>query len=386
MWRIQQLKSFRHVHFLNHSMKKIKLLFTLLFLFLGTNQILAQNVVNPVDTNTYVVIRNNGTELIGKIISDDGREVLLESKTIGKIYIQKWDIKSITVFKPENVTKTGEYREKGPFTTRYQFTTNSFPIEKGDNYAVVNLYGPEVQFAVTNRFSVGVIATWIASPIALALKYTIPTNNPKWNFGLGTLLGSTGYINQGRGFGGLHWGMVTYGNRLNNITFSAGFSYLKTGINNNQNLYKPGTYAAQQDPMNPGTYYFQYYFPYLEKNSSPMVSAPIIGLGGITSVGKKASFVFDAMLLFGTFKSKSYTQDVQNYYNTTGQPEYTVVSDPIETGTEKIKSVNAVIMPGMRFQKSENRAFQISLAGVIGKTDGVGYSFPIPMATWYFKF
>ena len=102
---------------------------------------------------------------------------------------------------------------------------------------------------------------------------------------------------------------------------------------------------------------------------------------------KKASFVFDAMLLFGTFKSKSYTQDVQNYYNTTtGQPEYTVVSDPIETGIEKIKSVNAVIMPGMRFQKSENKAFQISLAGVIGKTDGVGYSFPIPMATWYFKF
>jgi hypothetical protein len=39
-------------------------------------------------------------------------------------------------------------------------------------------------------------------------------------------------------------------------------------------------------------------------------------------------------------------------------------------------------MPGMRFQRSESKAFQISLAGVI--TDGM--SFPLPMASWFYKF
>ena len=87
-----------------------------------------------------------------------------------------------------------------------------------------------MHFSVSKNFSVGVMATWIASPIVLALKYTIPTRNEKLNFGFGTLLGSAGYLNQGKGYGGLHWGMLTYGDRKNNVTFSLGYSYLNTGI------------------------------------------------------------------------------------------------------------------------------------------------------------
>jgi hypothetical protein len=39
-------------------------------------------------------------------------------------------------------------------------------------------------------------------------------------------------------------------------------------------------------------------------------------------------------------------------------------------------------MPGMRFQRSEAKAFQISLAGVITQD----MSFPFPMASWFYKF
>jgi hypothetical protein len=41
-----------------------------------------------------------------------------------------------------------------------------------------------------------------------------------------------------------------------------------------------------------------------------------------------------------------------------------------------------IIMPGMRFQKTEEKAFQISLAGVISQEQ----SFPLPMASWFYKF
>ena len=49
-------------------------------------------------------------------------------------------------------------------------------------------------------------------------------------------------------------------------------------------------------------------------------------------------------------------------------------------------------MPGMRFQKTERTAFQISLAGVsvfewVSAGQGAqNYSFPIPMCMWFFKF
>jgi hypothetical protein len=39
-------------------------------------------------------------------------------------------------------------------------------------------------------------------------------------------------------------------------------------------------------------------------------------------------------------------------------------------------------MPGMRFQRSDSKAFQISLAGVITQD----ISFPLPMASWFYKF
>jgi hypothetical protein len=42
-----------------------------------------------------------------------------------------------------------------------------------------------------------------------------------------------------------------------------------------------------------------------------------------------------------------------------------------------------VIMPGMRFQRSESKAFQISLAGVIVPNE---VSFPLPMASWFYRF
>ena len=46
--------------------------------------------------NSFLLIRKtDGNELYGFIISDDGREILLETKTIGKVYINKSDIKEI---------------------------------------------------------------------------------------------------------------------------------------------------------------------------------------------------------------------------------------------------------------------------------------------------
>ncbi|MEN9743617.1 MAG: hypothetical protein RLZZ65_1422 [Bacteroidota bacterium] len=367
----------------------------LLIFFVGIGySVLAQepnsNAQFSQDSSKFLIVRNNGIEYVGIILSDDGREILLETHTLGKIYIPKSDVKSISKVDAVSDFKAGEFLGQGIFTTRYQFTTNSFPIEKGDNYALVNLYGPEVHLSVAKNFSVGVMATWIASPIALAFKYTLPTQNPKLNFGFGTLLGSSGYFNQGKGYGGLHWAMATYGTRRSNATFSLGYAYFNSAFNFNSNntYYTPGTYAAV---LQNGIYSFPQ--PELQsyQNEVGNFKSPVIGFAGITPVGKKASFIWDCMIITGSTRKVFDNQDVQYFYDpNTGQPSYVVYGDPFVN----VKSTNTILMPGMRFQKDQHRAFQVTLAGVIGKrtiqnsttTTVNRYSFPVPMLSWFYKF
>jgi hypothetical protein len=111
-------------------------------------------------------------------------------------------------------------------------------------------------------------------------------------------------------------------------------------------------------------------------------------------VGKKASFIVDMMLVLGNRSEEIRSQSITYAYDPlTGMTTHTIVG-PIQSTSQTMNSINALIMPGMRFQKSENTAFQVSLAGVIGKStkeknqevNSTRYSFPVPMCTWFYKF
>ena len=364
------------------TLQILQLCFTLALCFLGSQSVFAQapsTTAPSTDTTKYLIVKNDGNEYVGQILSDDGREVLIETKSLGKIYIPKSDINSM---RPINYTEDiakGEVSTAGVFTTRYQFTTNCFPIKKGENYAMLNLYGPEVHFAVHKDFSVGIMSTWIGSPIALALKYTRGTANPKINVGVGTLLGTAGYVNQGKGFGGLHWGMITYGDRRNNATLSLGYGYFNDGDKSTylQTIYQPGSYAAVNGE-----------YPTLPIQSIQNASgnfrakAPIIGLAGQAKVGKKASFIYDCMFIIGKIGSSAGSQDIDYQYDPTGWQLQQVVVSEWQTGLSNEQNL-LILMPGMRFQRTESKAFQISLAGVIIPNE---ISFPLPMASWFYRF
>lgn len=358
--------------------------FTLALCFFGSQSVFAQapNTTTPTsDTTKYLVIKNDGIEYVGLILSDDGREVLIQTQSLGKVFIPKSDIKSIRPLDLAEDVKKGEFNSAGVFTTRYQFTTNCFPIKKGENYAMVNLYGPEVHFAVHKDFSVGVMSTWIGSPLALALKYTRGTPNPKINYGAGALIGTSGYLNSGRGFGGLYWGMITYGDRRTNVTLSVGYGHFNDGDYNQKEIFVPGVYAAVNGlaPEIP--------VQELVKYGNESYEAPIIGLAGQTKVGKKASFIYDCMFIMAketskVFGSQYYNPQYENI-NGTWTLQQVVVGpwEPAYWYTPNDQNV-LILMPGMRFQRSDSKAFQISLAGVITQD----FSFPLPMASWFYKF
>jgi hypothetical protein len=179
--------------------------------------------------------------------------------------------------------------------------------------------------------------------------------------------------------------MVSFGDRRKNITFSLGYSYLSLGDNNyQQEIYQPGKYYPITDQWG-GTYFPTPPVQSIKSINDPLTKAPIIGIAGITPVGKKASFICDAMILFGSRTESLYSQNQTVIYDSQGQQDYLLV-EPAILKTENNSSVNLIFMPGMRFQKTENKAFQISLAGIIGRNEMNSYSFPLPMCSWFYKF
>lgn len=368
-------------------MKKYALqLICIAVLMLSNTNIYSQESSDTTSKQLVQIVMMNGDMRVGYIISDDGREILIETEAIGNIYIQKSDIKSISpIDEEETDIFMGDIRIAGPFTTRYQFTTNALPIKKGENYTMIHLYGPEVHAAITDRLSLGVLTSWGASPFVGAVKYTIPTTNEKVNFGLGGLVGTSGYLNLFRGYGGLGWGMVTFGDRLKNLTISAGFAYLQTGFWDYTSRVEPGTYYP--DTTN-GYNNWNFNYNYEMNRVRAPITSPVVSVAGITKVGEKSSLFFDGMVFFG-----NQTQDIQTtdfYYNDGTLVQgygYDVADYAIVTNTiTDVRSTVIVFMPGMRFQSKPNRAFQFTIAGITRIQNGNINAFPIPNCSWFIKF
>jgi hypothetical protein len=350
---------------------KTKQLLTILILIITICVKAQVNQADSSKTQQVVLTKKDGTEYIGAIISDDGREVLMDTRQVGKMYILKSEITSIVKVKESAEIVNGEYASTGPFTTRYAFTNNALPIVKGENYRMINLYGPEIHFAVTDNLNVGIMTTWIASPMVLALKYSFKTADSKVNFSVGTLIGTSGYIYNFRGYGGLHWVSMTLGSRKNNITFSGGYAYLQTGVLGHL--------------LNEGVYYGAY--PQGTYTKMPMIRGPVFSIAAIWKVGAKASIVFDSM--FGSF-TREATNTVQEVvtpggytYNPT---TYTPPAYRYVVTKEKFMTTAFFLMPGMRFQHKERSAFQICLASVSVLSKQNSISFPLPMCSWFHKF
>lgn len=313
----------------------------------------------------YLVVKTNNIEYIGYILQDDGREVLISTEKLGKIYIPKADIRAIEKISDTRAIIRGEYFSAGPFVTRYIFTTNALPISKGMNYARLNLYGPEVHFALSDNFSLGILTTWIVSPFVVSGKYSLSTKNPKINYSVGTLMGNSGYINNMKTWGGLHYGNVTYGTPKDNVTFGAGFGYIVPGVTEQE--------APEGDYVNSTVYYAAQ----IDRPVHPAFG-PVFSFSGITKVGPKASFIFDSMLTFGSAKITKVST-----VPTSGFDSQYFVRDGIENFTA------IILMPGMRFQTRENSAFQISLntIKIFSKNNSDDdTTFPLPSCSWFYRF
>jgi hypothetical protein len=315
-------------------MKPISLfaLLAILLLCFSLTDAVAQDTTKAGSTKQHVVIKNDGTEFIGVILADDPREVLIETKKTGKVYIPKHEIKEIKELKPGDINMTGEYVADETFSTRYFISANGLPVKKGENYILWNLFGPDFQFGIGENIGVGVMTTWLGAPVIGTAKYSIRLAE-KTHMGVGALLGTGSWASWDMGIA-LPYASLTYGDRKKNITLSAGYGA----------IFQNGDAEGRV----------------------------LCSGAGMIKVGKKISLVFDSFIMPpGGYRDE--TQVIYNYSTNT----YT-------TTTVKVRRPGfALLIPGARWQMEENKAFQFGFCGLVN--DGDLVPFPIPMVQWFRK-
>ena len=132
--------------------------------------------------------------------------------------------------------------------------------------------------------------------------------------------------------------------------------------------------------------------------NSKIFNWPVLfSISAITPIGKKASFIFDSMIISRNKKQLRYTGEREvdidyTVYNTmTGlddQYDQTILvgTDPV-ISDDTYNHTTLIFMPAVRFSKSFEKAFQISLAGFIDIHELNGtVSAPVPTISWLRKF
>jgi hypothetical protein len=207
--------------------KLLKSLFIVLILTSSCLIIAAQDTTKVTSQlkKTFVITKNDGTEYTGLIITQDEREVLIETKELGRLYIPKHEIKSIRELTPADV-KSGILPGNNIFSSRYFLTTNGLRMRKGDSYALFNYWGPEIQYSVADGFTLGAMSTWIAMPLIISAKTSFSAND-NLHFGFGLLAGTLSWAKWST-VGALPYAAVTLGNSKNNFSISGGYAMVSS--------------------------------------------------------------------------------------------------------------------------------------------------------------
>ncbi|MFO7722848.1 MAG: hypothetical protein R6V49_06455 [Bacteroidales bacterium] len=111
--------------------------------------------------------------------------------------------------------------------TRYFFSPTSYNLKRGElYYSTLYFMTHDLQYGITDHFSVGMGTTVALMPFYITPKYSFAAND-KHAFSIGTMMmvGTWGVDF----FGNLGYGTYTYGNQFSNVTLGLGHLYAQAG-------------------------------------------------------------------------------------------------------------------------------------------------------------
>ncbi|RDV14629.1 hypothetical protein DXT99_13240 [Pontibacter diazotrophicus] len=176
----------------------------------------------------WIVETNDGSVFQGTYLGQSEAGIRLLTESAGEITIPMSAVKNFRILDERNF-RNGVYWFENPNATRYLFSPSAYSLRKGEayyqnTYLVLNSFN----YGVTDRFTIGagfeLISTFSGEPIFfITPKYTFPISE-NWNAGAGVLYANAA-IEDFSGLG-IGYGIVTYGNRDNNVTLGVGFGYV----------------------------------------------------------------------------------------------------------------------------------------------------------------
>ncbi len=212
------------------SGKYMNKLVTIVCLYLATISFAqAQQTEKQDSTQQVIIFLEDKSEIAGELISEDEREVIIRSASLGLLTFQRSEVKRIIY-----LGRNG--RIPNPNPTRYFIGQSAYTHEKGEGY-YQNIYGlfNLVSYGVTDRFSliggVELISLFSGNPIVfLNAKYGIPIA-PKLNAAASvsylTIAGSLADFSLGTVNG-----LLTYGSEEHQVTVGTGYGFANGDIGN----------------------------------------------------------------------------------------------------------------------------------------------------------
>ena len=213
-------------------MTRIIICLILSFSFLSTTVAQDKEQKSSPDSALVVLSTNSGEEFVGTILSEDAREVSIRLQNGKLLIIPTYTVKSIRKLSSSTLIK-GKPVFANPHPSRYFYTPSAIPMDKGEIY-IQTLYAVayQVQFGVTENFSIGATTTIVGTPLALTAKYSIKLDE-KNTLAFGGLAGIVGWgtrTNLGIGFAAF-----THGTKESNVTFAGGYAWINEKNNGGGN-------------------------------------------------------------------------------------------------------------------------------------------------------
>lgn len=202
--------------------------FTFIVILIFTTR-LAFGQTQPDSTKLFRVETVDGNEYLGLMISEDSLNIILDTKTLGKVNIPKTSIKKSTNVVPSSV-KGGKLWFENTQSGRYFWAPDGYGLKKGEGYYQnIWVLWNQASYGVTNYFSIGagIIPLFFfggsPTPVFITPKFSIPVVKDKINMGVGAIAGTL-LGEENTGFS-LIYGLSTFGDRNANVTLGLGYGY-----------------------------------------------------------------------------------------------------------------------------------------------------------------
>jgi len=185
----------------------------------------------PQDTSRlWLVVTTDGNRYVGQILEDNKQSIVIETQVVGTVTVPKQNIKRLEPVDSQAKTRDGSIWGRNPQADRYFFFNSAYNLEAGEGYYQnVLIFFNQVDVGLTDNISLGVgtVPAFLfggPTPFWLAPKVSIPVASDQFQLGGGALIGTV--VGSGEsGFGGLAYGLGTFGSRDRNLTLGLGYGF-----------------------------------------------------------------------------------------------------------------------------------------------------------------